>query len=552
MSDNVIGIIGGTIGIGQYIINDYVITIAESEGEYGYTMTVARGDDVQTISLYGLTPEQYNSMIGYLEQAQAAAQSAAGSASDAADYMEAAINAANTANTQAGRATQASNTAQSYASQAQTAKQSAETAKNDAQTARTQAQGYRQAAEAAATRAETAATNAGNAQTAAEAAQTSAEAAQTAAETAETNAQTYAGHASTRATDAAQSAASAVQTLAQVQAEGQVQIAAIDAEGQRVLDSIPEDYSQMTEDVADLKSQMSAVDSMALGAYPTDTVSGSLASFNDGADSLPVKDLTIGIESVQSGSGGPSPTNIRPISGWTGANINANGTTIPITFPTEAGTVYGGVLDVTTGVLTVDRAMVTYVGAQSESWTKDVSGSTIRYRITISDMKSTSAVMANIAKNVGRDLDTIFTSSKYLYYISAIETAADFKTWLASNNLTVVYELATPTTYQLTPVEVLTLLGSNTIYADTGDTTVTYRADPTLYADKRTNATRSIIAGIEPTMTASKAYTVGQLLIVGDTLYKVAASIASGATLTPGTNVNATTVAEQLILLANA
>ena len=255
MSDNVIGIIGGTIGIGQYIINDYVITITETEGEYGYTMTVTRGDEVQTISLYGLTPEQYNTMIGYLEQAQAAAQNAAGSASDAADYMEAAINAANTANTQAGRATQARNTAQSYASQAQTAKQSAETAKNDAQTARTQAQGYRQAAEAAATRAETAATNAGNAQTAAEAAQTSAEAAQSAAETAETNAQTYAGQAAQSATEAAQSAASAAQTLAQVQAEGQTQIAAIDAEGQRVIDSIPADYSQMTEDVADLKSQ---------------------------------------------------------------------------------------------------------------------------------------------------------------------------------------------------------------------------------------------------------------------------------------------------------
>ena len=123
---------------------------------------------------------------------------------------------------------------------------------------------------------------------------------------------------------------------------------------------------------------------------------------------------------------------------------------------------------------------------------------------------------------------------------------------MAQNPLQICYQLDTPATYQLTPIEVLTLLGANTIYADTGNTTVTYRADPTLYADKRSTATRSIIAGIEPTMTASKAYTTGQLLIVGDTLYKVAASIASGATLTPGTNVNPTTVAEQLILLANA
>ena len=115
------------------------------------------------------------------------------------------------------------------------------------------------------------------------------------------------------------------------------------------------------DDVANLKSQKADVD-LALGAYPTDTVSGAVASFADGGDSLPVKDLTIGIEPVQSGSGDPSPTNIRPISGWTRANINANGTTYPITFPTEAGTVYGGTLDVTTGVLTVDKNIITLRG----------------------------------------------------------------------------------------------------------------------------------------------------------------------------------------------
>ena len=52
-------------------------------------------------------------------------------------------------------------------------------------------------------------------------------------------------------------------------------------------------------------------------------------------------------------------------------------------------------------------------------------------------------------------------------------------------------------------------------------------------------------------MTATRAYSVGELLIVGDALYRVVAAIASGATLTPGTNVTATTVAEQLLLLAN-
>lgn len=57
----------------------------------------------------------------------------------------------------------------------------------------------------------------------------------------------------------------------------------------------------------------------ALSAYIVETETGAVASFTDGADDVPVKDMTVAIEPVQSGSGDPSPSNVRPISGWTGA-----------------------------------------------------------------------------------------------------------------------------------------------------------------------------------------------------------------------------------------
>ena len=56
--------------------------------------------------------------------------------------------------------------------------------------------------------------------------------------------------------------------------------------------------------------------------------SGSIARIEDGADSMPIKSLVVNIEPVQSGSGDPSPTNIRTISGWTGANIAHTGKNI--------------------------------------------------------------------------------------------------------------------------------------------------------------------------------------------------------------------------------
>lgn len=61
-----------------------------------------------------------------------------------------------------------------------------------------------------------------------------------------------------------------------------------------------------------------------------------------------------------------------------------------------------------------------------------------------------------------------------------------FKT--AVSGVKLVYELATPQTYQLTPTEVNTLLGENNVWADAGDVEVTYRADPTLAYQELANA----------------------------------------------------------------
>lgn len=56
----------------------------------------------------------------------------------------------------------------------------------------------------------------------------------------------------------------------------------------------------------------------------TDLPTGAVASITDGT-ALPMPSLKVGIEPVQSGSGDPSPENIRPISGWTAANVTRTG-----------------------------------------------------------------------------------------------------------------------------------------------------------------------------------------------------------------------------------
>ena len=61
-------------------------------------------------------------------------------------------------------------------------------------------------------------------------------------------------------------------------------------------------------------------------AFPTDTASGAIVSFSDGADNLPLKSLVVDINPVQDLShGDPSPENLCPISGWTSVGVEQRG-----------------------------------------------------------------------------------------------------------------------------------------------------------------------------------------------------------------------------------
>ena len=128
--------------------------------------------------------------------------------------------------------------------------------------------------------------------------------------------------------------------------------------------------------------------------------------------------------------------------------------------------------------------------------------------------------------------------------------------YLTAHPLEVVYEIREPLTYHIDPILFNSYFGNNAIYSDFGNVSVTYCADTKLYIDQKIEesqrATRSLISGIEIAMKATKNYNIGDLLIVGDSLYKVTANISNGGNITVGTNVIATTVAEQLILLAQA
>ena len=346
------------------------------------------------------------------------------------------------------------------------------------------------------------------------------------------------------------------------------------------------------------------------GDYPILTIP-------DGADGGAVKILTVSIAPIQSGSGTPSAENVRPISGWTGAEVTRTGKNL-----FDKATVQPGYIDDVDGgqksqsssayyectdYIRVEGGMSVYIrseqvnsmwGAWYDSEKRFISGVANYANKVITAPATAEWLRLTIRRYGSGDVDTFgvnypatdteyhayqgqtysvtFPSSAGTVYGGTLDVTNGTLTvthgqissyngetlpgaWISDRDVytagttpttgaQVVYELAEPVVYQLTPEQVETLLGVNNIWADCGSVEVTYCADATIayeHLDHET-AKKSMLARVEDGMTATQNYTTGDLLIVEDTLYRVTAAIPNGGAITLGTNVTATTMAAEI------
>jgi len=234
-------------------------------------------------------------------------------------------------------------------------------------------------------------------------------------------------------------------------------------------------YSEVTVDIDDTDLYRDTTDS---------TYESVKTLSNCGA--FPMLSLKVGIEPIQEGSGDPSPTNIRPISGWDEVNVtvadDVDNPTVSNVYTIDLdGTRYGGTLDVVSGELVVDRASIKL---NDLNWTKQNTASG-NWRF----ISSQSIQNIKIPTDASWKIDNLCSVYQN---VTANETWTAEKTGIAINadgkllicdlnqadttalgvviaNQTYCYELATPQTYQLTPTQVKSLLGTNNVWADTGD-----------------------------------------------------------------------------------
>lgn len=185
---------------------------------------------------------------------------------------------------------------------------------------------------------------------------------------------------------------------------------------------------------------------------------------------------------------------IYPISGWDAVNVYVSPTSDAEdgqTYTEQLGrTVYGGTLDLVSGLLTVDRAMVDLgslhwgmtAGTYNRFYSTDIRTlvkappTTAALPNLVSDrytiVSQTDVLSDSYNKVIGLNYSGSNVAGRFNICDSSYSNATEFTS--AMSGVPLVYELATPQTYQLTPHDINTLLGYNRVWADSGDVAVVY------------------------------------------------------------------------------
>lgn len=403
------------------------------------------------------------------------------------------------------------------------------------------------------------------------------------------------------------------------------------------LDTLDASSDILADDIEDLGKSLVDTTDIALSAYVTDTASGTVATFHDGAGNVPIKSLSINVEPAQKGSGDPSPTNIRHITGYTGCNVTVIGknlcsgveqgnytatgvkqdtsvrirckdyipidenkeyivsgygtfsdlkvgilyfaekgehdinetaweelpytftppsnskyillvfrefdgdpitpddvediqleegstdtnyeeyhaTTYHISFPSSAGTIYGGNVIINqdgSKILSLTKGFYVFSGNSSEMWKKDSTFGFFYIDITF-DNQYTNASRTNFAvsnkyvqvpySNISYMANNKFCIGHVNHYCrlaikdGRFSTVNKFKEELAANNLEICYNLLQPINIPFTEEEtsiITSLYGTNNVYSDVGKVSLEYLANSKLYSDKKIAEDRSFIA----------------------------------------------------------
>lgn len=197
------------------------------------------------------------------------------------------------------------------------------------------------------------------------------------------------------------------------------------------------------------------------------------------------EDFTVTLVPTQAGTGEPSPTNVRAISGLSSVNVILNDDTITLAL---GSTVYSGIVNFNTGVLTVDKVMVDMgdlTWSYNSTYQRFVTGD-----ISNGDFPDSGSAVADILSSAYPTKSYNESSISIDYGVGAVlyqgapyigvrnkdySDATAFKT--AMDGVQLLYKLATPITTQLTAQQLRLLQGENELSTNGSSMSFSYQPD---------------------------------------------------------------------------
>lgn len=215
------------------------------------------------------------------------------------------------------------------------------------------------------------------------------------------------------------------------------------------------------------------------------SVSGNPITLTDGS-ARNAEGLVVTLEPIQSGSGTPSPDNVRPITGYTECVVTVKDedeTTQDTATITFGQTVYGGSVDFKTGKVTVTHAIV---DLSTFTWTDYQTNCKTSNDIqSVVEKPSSGSVLADIiAEKYQNNIPSAVvadqtTKAQICININGTIIVSDGGTG-ASPSGNICYKLATPTELTLTPAELELLKGYNYISTNGDNIALAYLPDSLL------------------------------------------------------------------------
>lgn len=210
-----------------------------------------------------------------------------------------------------------------------------------------------------------------------------------------------------------------------------------------------------------------------LGKLPEATVSGSIVTFSDGADDVPIKSCEVAL----------SPS----LDGYSSVTVHhTDGQTPPVFSENYTAsldrTIYGGTADVVSGEGTDGYIKYVIDGVNVYGFLTGSNNMNIMpyglyidgtIRKWLCDAITASGTNFGYNSNQG----FIFIRQAGWSSLSGVTDAETFNEYCQEHPITLILPIATATDFTFEPIEINSRLGNNTMWSEQGDTEVTYRRD---------------------------------------------------------------------------